>query len=204
MTLQIHAVALESSGVPREWRATRRRAGVQWLPVDPTDRDIDTLVQAIDRQRLPHAVVIVSIHWGGNWGYAIAASERRLGHALIDRGGVDLVHGHSAHHPKAIEIYRGKAIFYGCGDLLNDYEGIGGFESFRSDLGLLYFPVLDGRSGQLLSLSLVPTRMKRFRINRATHSEAEWLRSTLEREYRAVGTHVALRSGGAFELEWTP
>lgn len=200
--LQVHAAALESSGVPREWQATRRRAGVQWLPADPTDRDIDAFGARIAEQRAQHAVVIVSIHWGGNWGYAIEASERRLAHALIDRAGVDLVHGHSSHHAKAIEIYRGKAIFYGCGDLLNDYEGIGGFKSFRSDLGLLYFPVLERHSGQLVRLSMIPTRVQRFRINRAAHSDVEWLRTTLERECRQFGAHVIQQPGGTLELQW--
>ena len=38
-----------------------------------------------------------------------------------------------------IELYRGKPILYGCGDLVTDYEGIGGHEAFRGDLGLMYF-----------------------------------------------------------------
>ena len=34
------------------------------------------------------------------------------------------MHGHSSHHPRPIEVYRGKLILYGCGDLVDDYEGI--------------------------------------------------------------------------------
>ena len=40
---------------------------------------------------------------------------------------------------KGIEVYQDRLILYGCGDFLNDYEGIGGYEHYRSDLGLMYF-----------------------------------------------------------------
>jgi poly-gamma-glutamate synthesis protein (capsule biosynthesis protein) len=37
---------------------------------------------------------------------------------------VDVVHGHSSHHCKGAEVYRGRLVLYGCGDLISDYEGI--------------------------------------------------------------------------------
>lgn len=43
-------------------------------------------------------LVVVSVHWGGNWGYAVSRAEREFAHRLVD-GGVAVVHGHSAHHP---------------------------------------------------------------------------------------------------------
>ena len=30
------------------------------------------------------------------------------------------------------EVYRDKLILYGCGDFLNDYEGIGGYQPFAA------------------------------------------------------------------------
>ena len=36
---------------------------------------------------------------------------------------MDVIHGHSSHHVKAIEVYNGKLVLYGCGDFRNDYEG---------------------------------------------------------------------------------
>ena len=47
-----------------------------------------------------------------------------------------------AHHVKGIEVYRQKLILYGCGDFIDDYEGIRGYEQFRDDLVLMYFPVV--------------------------------------------------------------
>jgi poly-gamma-glutamate capsule biosynthesis protein CapA/YwtB (metallophosphatase superfamily) len=59
------------------------------------------------------------------------------------RGDQHLVHGHSSHHPRPFEVYRRTSILYGCGDYLHDYEGISGYEPFRDDLTLMYFPRID-------------------------------------------------------------
>jgi Putative enzyme of poly-gamma-glutamate biosynthesis (capsule formation) len=76
-------------------------------------------------------IVVASIHWGGNWDYKVPREQREFAHKLIDEAGVDVIHGHSSHHIKGIEVYRGKLIMYGCSDLLNDYEGISGlYEDF--------------------------------------------------------------------------
>jgi poly-gamma-glutamate synthesis protein (capsule biosynthesis protein) len=60
---------------------------------------------------------------------------------------VSIVHGHSSHHPRTIEIYRDRLILNGCGDFLNDYEGIRGYERYRDYLVLMYFADLEPTSG---------------------------------------------------------
>lgn len=67
---------------------------------------------------------IPALGWG-NWGYGVTRRTREFAHELLDHAGVDLIHGHSSHHPLGIEVYRDKLILYGCGDFINDYEGIG-------------------------------------------------------------------------------
>jgi poly-gamma-glutamate capsule biosynthesis protein CapA/YwtB (metallophosphatase superfamily) len=73
---------------------------------------------------------VVSIHWGPNWGYEVPQAQQDFAYTLIDHHGVNIIHGHSSHHVKGIEIHRSRPIFYGCGDLLTDYEGIEGYEFF--------------------------------------------------------------------------
>ena len=58
------------------------------------------------------AWVVVSVHWGANWGYEIPDAQRRFAHALIDRTNVSVIHGHSSHHPRAIDVYRDRLILY--------------------------------------------------------------------------------------------
>jgi poly-gamma-glutamate capsule biosynthesis protein CapA/YwtB (metallophosphatase superfamily) len=156
--ISVWAMGHESSGVPPEWAAGRKRAGV-WLIDDISARAAEAIAARVREHKQPGDLAVVSIHWGPNWGYTIPATAREFAHALVD-GGLDVVHGHSSHHVKALEIYRGKLILYGCGDLVTDYEGIGGHKRFRGDLGLLYFPTFEG--GQLVRLIMTPMRMRRF------------------------------------------
>ena len=145
--------------------------------------------------------VIVSLHWGPNWGYDAPAWQRAFAHRLIDAGAADLVHGHSSHHPKGIEVHEDRAILYGAGDLLNDYEGIRGHAAYRPDLSLLYLPTLDA-DGALVSLELLPLRTRRFRLERAPAEDAQWLAATVGRASRDFGVGIELASEGRLALRW--
>ena len=198
--LLVFSFGMESSGVPPAWAARTDAPGVDFLP----DLSAESVARVADRVRAAAASddrVLASIHWGPNWGYDTSDAERRFARQLIERAGVDLVHGHSSHHPKGIEVHRGKLILYGCGDFINDYEGIGGHEAFRGDLGLMYFPTLDPASGRLLQLELVPTKLVRFRVTRAGAADARWLCDTLDRESRRFGARIGMRADGRIELQ---
>jgi poly-gamma-glutamate synthesis protein (capsule biosynthesis protein) len=185
----VFAMAHESSGVPPAWGALPARSGVHLLPDLSRQSALRVAQQIKNEPRKAGDRVVVSIHWGGNWGYEIPAEQERFAKVLIDEGGVDVVHGHSSHHPRRIEVYRGRLILYGAGDLINDYEGIGGYEEFRTELSLIYLPALSN-SGAFESMFLVPMRLERFRLNRAKPEETEWLRRLLERESRGVQFEV--------------
>jgi poly-gamma-glutamate capsule biosynthesis protein CapA/YwtB (metallophosphatase superfamily) len=196
----IGSVAMRSSGVPESWAARWHRPGV-WLIRDPSQRDAaDDVAAAVLAHKRDGYVAIVSVHWWSNWGYGIAPEDVAFAHRLIDAG-VDIVHGHSSHHPRPIEIYRGKPILYGCGDVIDDYEGIGGHESFRGELRLLYLTRTDPDNGELVSLTMMPLRVRQMRLERASHHEAEWLRSTIEHASRRFETRVMARADDFLEIE---
>mgnify|MGYP001128723222 CR=1 FL=1 len=75
----VFAAATASSGVPRDWRAARGRAGVHLL--DSVDAGgAEPLARAIAAHRQPGDTVIVSLHWGGNWGlWELTRSGARCG-----------------------------------------------------------------------------------------------------------------------------
>ena len=166
--------------MPFSWRARDEPAGV--FRVDDfsqsTLEDVRNLVGSYKRST---DIAVASVHWGGNWGYEIPQSHVRFAHGLVEEAGIDLVHGHSSHHVKAFDIHRGKLILYGCGDLLTDYEGISGHEEYRGEVGLMYFPRLDSESGQLTGLEMVPTRVRRFQLTRASSADVRWLVDVLNR-----------------------
>jgi poly-gamma-glutamate synthesis protein (capsule biosynthesis protein) len=98
-------------------------------------------------------------------------------------------------------VYRQRPILYGCGDFLNDYEGISGHEEYRGDLALMYLVTLD--RGRLVRLRMVPLRIERMRLQRAGEADAAWLERMLGRESAPFGTRVELTDDGYLEARWT-
>jgi poly-gamma-glutamate synthesis protein (capsule biosynthesis protein) len=198
----VFSCGFESSGIGRSWAATNQRAGVHLLP-DLSMASVDTLAGQVRRVRRAGDIVVVSIHWGGNWDYSIPPLQRDFAHDLIDTAGVDVVHGHSSHHVKGIEVYKERPILYGCGDLLSDYEGISGHEAFRSELGLMYFLSLEARTGRLQRFEMTPTRLRKLRINRASREETRWLVDVLNREGQPLGTRAIPGEDLRLVLQWS-
>jgi poly-gamma-glutamate capsule biosynthesis protein CapA/YwtB (metallophosphatase superfamily) len=197
----VFAYGSPGSGVPFAWAARRGLAGVNVLDeYQPTAAE--RVASDVHSVRRPGDLVVVSIHWGDNWGYEVTRGQQRLAHRLIDVANVDVIHGHSSHHPRPIEVHAGKLVLYGCGDFLNDYEGIGSHGNYRPELGFMYLPDIDAASGQLRRLLLVPTCIRRFRVNRASMHDAEWLHGTMNRINRRFGTRLEMTAADEFELRW--
>jgi poly-gamma-glutamate capsule biosynthesis protein CapA/YwtB (metallophosphatase superfamily) len=184
------AFGTQTSGIPAGWAAARDRPGVALLG-DVSDATAAEVAARVRVVRRPRDVVVASIHWGSNWGYEVPRSHVRFAHRLIEDG-VDVVHGHSSHHVRPLEVYEGKLILYGCGDFLNDYEGLTDHDELRADLTLMYLATVDAESGALARLRMVPMRIRNLRACRAGPADARWLRDTLARVSRRLGTRVEL------------
>jgi poly-gamma-glutamate synthesis protein (capsule biosynthesis protein) len=197
----VFAFGTASAGVPREWAATDTRPGVNFLD-ELSARAVEAVARQVKETKRTGDVAVAAIHWGANWGYDVPRMQREFAHRLIDRANIDVVQGHSSHHPKGIEVYRDHLILYGCGDFLNDYEGIGGYESFRADLSVAYFASLDMGTGRLSRLALAPLQIRRFRANHAPAADARWLEQTLTREGKRFGTRVTPESDMLI-LQWS-
>jgi poly-gamma-glutamate synthesis protein (capsule biosynthesis protein) len=196
----VFALGSPTSGIPREWGATEDRPGINLLE-DLSEETARRVAERMRQVRRPGDVTVASIHWGDNWGYDIPGEQIAFAHRLVEEG-MDLVHGHSSHHVKAMEVYRDRLILYGCGDFLTDYEGIGGHEMFRGDLALMYLAKVDSREGRLVEARLVPMQSRRFRLNRASEADAKWLQGLLNRFGVPFGTQAQLESDNSLTLRW--
>jgi poly-gamma-glutamate capsule biosynthesis protein CapA/YwtB (metallophosphatase superfamily) len=181
----------QSSGTPPGWAATPGRPGVDVLP-SLSNAAADRLISQAEVSRQAGDLAIVSIHWGSNWGYGVAEDQVRFARRLVD-GGISMVHGHSSHHPRPVEVYRGRLILYGCGDCIDDYEGISGYERYRDDLRLLYFASLAPDTGTLEELRMVPMQARKMRLWHASTADSQWLATT--------GTRISSRFGSRFEYQ---
>ena len=196
----VHGFGTETSGIPASWAAAEDRPGVDFL-FDLSDETVAAIEERVREVKQSRDVTIASIHWGLIGDTKCRSQHIRFAHRLID-GGVDIVHGHSSHHPRPIEVYRKRIIFYGCGDFLNDYEGIRGYEHYRADLVLMYFATLNPASGDLVQLRMTPMQIRQMRLNRAAPRDAEWLADRLARINMNFGSWVERAEDGSLFLRW--
>jgi len=189
-----------TSGIPPGWAATEHDAGLDVL-ADLSETTAAEIRERVRRVKRPGDLVVVSIHWGSNWGYEVPESFVRFAHWLID-GGVDLVHGHSSHHVRPIEVYRNRLILYGCGDCIDDYEGITGYAEFRDDLTLMYFATLDSVSGELVRLRMVPMQIRKLSLHHPAPADVRWLEETMAQISAPFGSSIERAADGALVLGW--
>ncbi len=195
----VYSLGAQSSGIPSSWAAQRNRPGV-WLLPDLSEETARKLAAHVLADKQPGDIAVLSIHWGSNWGYEVPAQQRAFARELIDLEACDILHGHSSHHARPIEIYGDKLILYGCGDFINDYEGIGGHESFRGDIAPMYLPEVDEASGRLCALTIVPFQMRSFRLRRSSNEDARWLWASFNRYSKLAGASLLFCDDGVLRL----
>lgn len=193
----VFALGVGTSGVPPGWAATADLSGVAFVP-ELSPATAAAAVRRIRRMRREGDIVVVSVHWGSNWGYLVSRDQRRFAHALVD-GGADVVHGHSSHHPRPVEVYRERLILHGCGDFIDDYEGIPGYEEYRDDLRVAHVVTVAADTGELTGLRMVPLLARRMRLEPAPAPDRAWLHTTLDRI--SHGLHLTLDADGALSLK---
>ena len=84
---------------------------------------MDTLLRRVGRLRHsdPQAVIIVSLHWGGEHTLKPVPAQRLDARRLIDAGADALV-CHHTHTLQTVETYRGRPIYYSIGNFIFDQQ----------------------------------------------------------------------------------
>lgn len=183
----VFSFGLRTSGIPEEWAANEQRPGIDYLE-NLSAHTVKKIKARIKKIKKHDDIVVASIHWGKNWGYDIPDDQRTFARKLIAEAGVDIVHGHSSHHMKAIEVYNEKLILYGCGDFITDYEGLRAYENYRGDLSLMYFADVEIATGKLRKLRIIPMKLKKFSLEKAGQQDTDWLLKCLNHEGLRFGT----------------
>jgi poly-gamma-glutamate synthesis protein (capsule biosynthesis protein) len=160
-----------------DWAAGTRAPGINYVPVNSADSRTTELLDLVRRTKADVQLLVVSAHWGSNWGISVPSGHRHLAHALIDAG-ADVVFGHSAHIFRGIEIYDGRPIIYSAGDFVDDYAVD---PDERNDQSFIF--LLQAGAGGPESLRLYPTRIGRMQTRLADRSA----RAIAERMQRLSG-----------------
>ncbi len=104
----------------------------------PNPQDMAHMQEDVQKARGMADYVIVSQHWGvHNLPVKLADYEPVVAHAAIDAG-ADMVLGHHAHILKAVEVYKGKPIFYCIADFHVGREPLAGEESYGEIVDKLF------------------------------------------------------------------
>lgn len=148
------------------WQATSTRPGAFYLPVDPEDERARMLFDVVSRARSQADIIVVSAHWGPNWGYEPLAEHVRFAHRLIDAG-ADIIFGHSGHVFRGIELYKRRTIIYCAGDFVDDYAVD---EVERNDESFVF--ILETSKGRVGRILLHPTLIAGYQARLAQGEDA--------------------------------
>ena len=139
---------------------------------DLSDATADDVIGRTAAAKRPGDVVVVSIHWGSNWGYDVDPDQVRFAHRLID-GGVDLIHGHSSHHPRP---GRGVPRQAGPVRLRRLHQRLRRHRRPRARTGAICGCSTSRRvqpdTGTLVTLRMAPMRARKLRLRRAPAADA--------------------------------
>lgn len=157
------------------WEASEDHPGILYVPIKLKDKRALNLLELVRTTKERVDVLIVSAHWGPNWGYDPPAKQIPFAHGLIDAG-ADVVFGHSCHVVRGIELYREKPILYCTGDFIDDYAVD---EVERNDQSFIFVVETDG--SKISRLLLYPTVIEAYQARRAKQDERKAIVATMQR-----------------------
>ncbi len=157
------------------WAASGEQPGVWHVPIRVQGKQAQYLFEVVQQTKAEVACLIVSVHWGSNWGYVPPPEHRLFAHTLIDHG-ADIIFGHSSHVARGIEVYQNRPIIYGAGDFIDDYA-VDDIE--RNDQSFLF--MIDLNETTSSHLLLYPTVIRDFQARRAGNSECKAIITHMQR-----------------------
>lgn len=158
-----------------DWESTTEMPGVFYVPINVHDNRAKGLFEIIRHTKKEVDFLIVSTHWGPNWGYRPQPEHIPFGRCMIDAG-ADVIFGHSCHVFQGIEIYKGRPIIYSAGDFIDDYA-VDKIE--RNDQSFIF--TLETRDSQIYRLRLYPTIIDDFQARLAPQSEAKEISGKMQK-----------------------
>lgn len=159
----------------REWEAGDKKAGVYYVPIDFEDRRAMRLFEIVGKMKNQCDIIIISVHWGSNWGYRPEDNQIEFAHALIDAG-ADVIFGHSPHVFRGVEIYGKKPILYSAGNFIDDYAVD---EIERNDQSFIF--EIEMKKNIFERAVLYPTVIRDFQVRLAEQFEAEQINKKMEK-----------------------
>ncbi len=165
------------------WEAGPESPGVYHVPVDVNDSRAASLFERVRSTRKDADFLVVSAHWGPNWGYRPRPGHRAFGIRLIESG-ADVVFGHSCHVFQGVEFYGGGALIYSAGNFIDDYAVD---EVERNDESFIFTADFEER---VRSIGLRPTVIDEFSAHVAGSPRAELIAAKMRNLSEEMGSRA--------------
>lgn len=177
-----------------QWEAKENAPGIFYVPTNLTDPRAKNLLALIEKTKKGVSILVISAHWGPNWGYEPPKEHIDFAHALIDAG-ADIIYGHSPHVFRGIEIYKGKPILYSTGNFIDDYAVD---EIERNDQSFIFIVEVD--PPHFHKITLYPTMIKNYQAVLADDEnlEAETIALKMINLCKSLHTQVVWNSTDKF------
>jgi poly-gamma-glutamate synthesis protein (capsule biosynthesis protein) len=171
-----------------DWEAHVDVPGVAYVPVDLREDRATRLFETIQQMRHKVDILVVSAHWGPNWGYEPPSPQLSFAHRMIELG-ADVVYGHSGHVFRGVEIYRGRPVIYCAGNFIDDYA-VDNVE--RNDESFAF--ILEYARKRLTRMFLHPTVIAGYQANLAPPHQAEEIANKMIQLSAKLGTGATWKS----------
>lgn len=167
-----------------DWAVQENKPGILYMPTSISDKRMQSFLRKIEDLRKEVDFLIISAHWGSNWGYYPPEEHRSIGHAMIDAG-ADLIFGHSGHVFRGVEVYKNRPIIYSAGDFIDDYA-VDDVE--KNDESFIF--ILEKEQDSSLKLYLYPTCISHFQANLASPHLERAILTKMESLCKDLGTKI--------------
>jgi poly-gamma-glutamate synthesis protein (capsule biosynthesis protein) len=104
----------------------------------PDEQDLADLVADVRTAKEQADTVVLSLHWGVHFVPRVIADYQKTVAQAAFAAGADLILGHHAHVPKAIEVFGGKTCFYSLSNFImsSSPKVTGGADEFQRNYGV--------------------------------------------------------------------
>lgn len=166
------------------WEATGNSPGTYFVPISLENRRYPELLNLIKKTKASVDILIVSVHWGPNWGYRPKTNHIPFAHSLIDSG-ADIIFGHSCHVFQGVEFYKNCPIIYSAGDFIDDYAVD---PEERNDQSFIF--LVEIKNKKITGLKLYPTIIKNFQVRHPKGDQAEIIANHMKSLCNEFGTYA--------------
>jgi poly-gamma-glutamate capsule biosynthesis protein CapA/YwtB (metallophosphatase superfamily) len=160
----------------------------------PDEKECQEIKSDIIELRKSVDVLVVYFHWGVSGHHEVCQYQTTLGRAAIDAG-ADLVVGSHPHVVQAVEIYRGKPIFYSLGNFIfgSDFKPARGYRN-----GLI--AITEVKNRRVVEVFIVPSAINQIEqpaLLAPDQAESAAVMDDLKRLSSTFGTQL-IRRGNRF------